>query len=855
MASRTPPRRSPLGLEQLEDRTLPSTGTLSGAAAAATGSAPYSSTDVLVEFRTGTGQQAPAALPGTQLGQTFAIVPGLYEVTLDPGTTVATALAEYKADAQVVDAEPDYLLGKSTLPNDPQFSQQYYLNNTGQNGGTPGADIHAPAAWNVTTGTPSVVVATIDTGIDYNHPDLYQNVWINQAEIPASRMANLVDVDGDGVITFADLNDPRNQGPFKITDVNGDGRITAADILAPMVLDSQGHDTGQGGWAYPKNTQDGDTAHPNDFVGWNFVTNTNDPYDDNDHGTNVAGIIGAKGNNGVGVAGIDWNASLMALKFLDANGGGSGSGAIGALNYAVLHGAKITNNSWTGSGNSTALEQAIAAARSRGVIFVAAAGNNGSNNDTNPEYPASFPLDNIVSVASTDQFDNLSPFSNFGPHSVSLAAPGQAIYSTSGYGGYASLSGTSESAPQVAGVLALVWGQHPGWTYQQVIAQVLNTTDPLPSLKGKVVSGGRLDAAAAVGAVVNPAPGPKVVSAFDSGPVYNTLGDVHVTFDSAVNPATFTPAAVTFTGPSGQTIAATAVKAVPGTGDTQFDVGFPTQTAAGVYTLSLGTGPTDFSGDPVQAYQATFTLQPSTTVASTQGMSILPTSRWVVSPLTVGPALTIGKVTVQLNITYPYDSDLYIHLQAPDGTDILLSNQRGGNYPNFVNTVFDDQGPTPIYFGKAPLAGSYRPEVALSYLNGRGTAGTWNLWVENRGGRGSGTLNGWSLTFTPPVDNSAHPTSLSSDTGTITASTTTTDGGGSGPSPGAASLGSDSATSGGSGGTPGQTGGTSLSGNGDDPAGQLYAAAFTFDDLAAWEQQVSAMLVQLLGGKGGNAGN
>src|SRR5262249_49464405 len=161
-------------------------------------------------------------------------------------------------------------------------------------------------------------------------PDLYRNVWLNNAEIPAGRKVNLIDVDGDGLITFNDLADPRNEGTGKITDVNQDGRIDAADGLAPMVKDAQGPDTGAGGWS-DGFSEDGDTSHVDDLVGWNFVTNTNAPMDDNNHGTHVAGILGAVGNNGVGVVGVDWQISMMSVKFMDAAGNGSMSDFVSGL--------------------------------------------------------------------------------------------------------------------------------------------------------------------------------------------------------------------------------------------------------------------------------------------------------------------------------------------------------------------------------------------------------------------------------------------------------------------------------------------------------------------------------------------
>src|SRR5262249_15034298 len=202
----------------------------------------------------------------------------------------------------------------------------------------------------------------------------------NQGEIPPDIRARLTDVDGDGIITFRDLNNPVNQGPGKIIDVNHDGRIDAGDLLAPV---------SQGGWADGLDN-DGD-GYVNDIVGWNFYDNNNKPFDVADHGTHVAGIVGAVGNNGVGVSGVDWNVQLMPVKFIGTTGG-SVSSFIAGLNYAVKHGAKISNNSWSGAASSQALIDAVNAARGAGQIFVAAAGNNGTDNDQQPTYPASLGL-------------------------------------------------------------------------------------------------------------------------------------------------------------------------------------------------------------------------------------------------------------------------------------------------------------------------------------------------------------------------------------------------------------------------------------------------------------------------------
>ena len=318
------------------------------------------------------------------------------------------------------------------VPNDPSFSQQWSLANTGQNGGVSGDDIHAEAAWNISTGSRSVVVAVIDTGVDYNNPDLAANIWTNPLDTAANGY------DGDG---FA-----------------------------------------------------------GDIHGYNFVANNGDVMDDNGHGTHVAGIIGAAGDNGTGVTGINWSVSIMPLKFLDASGAGYTSDAIRAINYMTMLrndgiNVVVANCSWSGSAADPALASAMATAGQAGILFVVAAGNTGTNNDAAPQYPANYEasLSNVIAVAATNCNDTLASFSCYGPTTVALGAPGVNILSTYN-GGYAYLSGTSMAAPEVAGVAALAWAVDPHATVAQIRNAILQGVDPDPSLQGKVQTGGRLDA-------------------------------------------------------------------------------------------------------------------------------------------------------------------------------------------------------------------------------------------------------------------------------------------------------------------------------------------------------------------------
>ncbi|CAD5979954.1 Thermitase [Planktothrix rubescens NIVA-CYA 18] len=363
-----------------------------------------------------------------------------------PSGTVEQTISAYKDDPRFEYIEPDYIItlddvqkpsstqessGKitpqATTPNDPSYSQLWGLNNTGQDGGTPDADIDAPEAWDIQKGDPNLVIGVIDTGVDYDHPDLSANIWTNPGEIA-----------GDGI------------------DNDSNGYI-------------------------------------DDVRGWDFASNDNNPMDVHGHGTHVAGTIAGKGNNGVGVTGVAWNAKIMPLKYLNDSGVGPTSNAILAINYATAKGVKLTNNSWGGGGYSQALYDAINTAGQQGALFIASAGNESNNNDANPAYPASYDLANIISVASTTRTDGLSSFSNYGATTVDLGAPGSSIYSTLPNSSYGTLSGTSMASPQVTGAAALLWSQNPTWTAQQVKNKLMQTTDPISALSGKTVTGGRLN--------------------------------------------------------------------------------------------------------------------------------------------------------------------------------------------------------------------------------------------------------------------------------------------------------------------------------------------------------------------------
>lgn len=361
-------------------------------------------------------------------------------VQMSTNSSLAAKMDLIARDPVVDFAEPNWLVRHMAVSNDPYYTDgslwgMYGTNTTPANTFGSGAG----SAWVNGANCSNSVVGIIDEGYMYNHPDLAANAYKNPGEIAA----NGRDDDGNGLI--------------------------------------------------------------DDVYGWDFANNDNSVFDgaSDDHGTHVAGTIGAAGGNGVGVAGVCWSVKLMNAKFLGSRGGNTAN-AIKAIDYFTnlkYKGVNVvaTNNSWGGGGFSQGLADAIERANSAGILFIAAAGNSGADNDVTPSYPSGYASSNIIAVAALDSAGNLAWYSQYGATSVDIGAPGSHVLSTvpksekgKVVGGYAYYDGTSMATPHVTGAAALYKARNPGATASQIKAALLNGT-PTPSLSGKTVTGDRLN--------------------------------------------------------------------------------------------------------------------------------------------------------------------------------------------------------------------------------------------------------------------------------------------------------------------------------------------------------------------------
>ena len=414
--------------------------------------------EVLVRFRAGTSEeriQADAARLHDRVEDEIESVEGLVAIEDLDGEDAEEVVRDYASLPEVEYAEVNQVIRAEPLesssisarfvspefeggPNDPLLAEQWGLINTGQREGKAQADISALAAWSKTHGSQKVVVAVLDSGVDYTHPDLVNNMWHRPDDL----------------------------------DMYFDPQLGVMD----------------------------------DYDGFSAVGEERDPMDENGHGTHCAGIVGAEGDNGEGIAGVNWKVEIMPLKFMGKGGFGTTKDAIEAINYVIARksdgvNVRVISASWGSRQRSKALEDVIRKAGEADILFVAAAGNDSADADRTPHYPSGYKLPNVVSVAALDRRDQLASFSNYGAKSVHLAAPGKEILSTWLDGAYEEHSGTSMATPFVAGVAALVLSVEPNLSVRELRERLVNTVDKLDSLNGKVSSGGRVNAARAVGAV------------------------------------------------------------------------------------------------------------------------------------------------------------------------------------------------------------------------------------------------------------------------------------------------------------------------------------------------------------------
>ncbi|RUO27030.1 peptidase S8 [Aliidiomarina minuta] len=580
-------------------------------------------------------------------------------------------------------AEPNYIISINnthtefnplSIPNDPAFGDMWALQNTGQQGGTAGADISAVPAWDITTGSQDIVIGVIDTGVDYTHPDLAANMWLNPNEICDSG----VDDSGTGVI--------------------------------------------------------------DDCYGYSAITGYGDPMDGNGHGTHVAGTIGAVGNNELGVVGVNWNVQMVACQFLDADGFGSTAGAIECVDYftnlKLNHGVNIvaSNNSWGGGAYSEALEMAISDGIDAGIMFVAASGNDGTDSDVIPSYPASYDLDGIVAVANTTRTDAMSGTSTYGLESVDLGAPGTQILSTYLNEGYATASGTSMASPHVAGVAGLIWSISPQLSITEVKQIMMDSGDPLSALAGRTVSGNRLNAYQALidadpdpGFRLSLSPMAQEIEAgsyaeysLEVGSLADWSGEVELT--ASVSPELDVELSSTTAEPGDEVTVTVYTEA---------------NTAWGEYSVVI-------SGTDAETGELTGEAQGALHVFP-QGIVDIPFENntpidipdadpeGISSIISVSDEGTVFGTEVSVNITHTWIGDLIVTLTSPEGTEHVLHDRAGGSADDLIETW------------------------NVGTFNGESMTGDWTLHVSDNAAFDTGTLNSWGLVLSVATEDDGVP--------------------------------------------------------------------------------------------------
>ncbi len=599
---------------------------------------------------------------------------GLHLVTLPASIPAIDTISRYEHTQGVNFAELDWVVTREAIPNDPRFPEQWNLKNVGQTvagqAGIAGADVDADPAWDLHTGSGSVIVAIVDDGIDYNHPDLAANMWTNPGEIAG----NGVDDDNNGFI--------------------------------------------------------------DDIRGYDFGSLDSDPMPDpgDAHGTHVAGIVGAVGNNGLGISGVDWNVKLMAVKIF-GNAGNFVSTIVGALNYAVDNGALVSNHSYnTGTGGPILAHQAaIVNAQSKGHVFVSSAGNTTGDNDVIDHYPSDYPFDNVIAVAATDNQDAKAGFSNFGVTTVHLGAPGVDVLSTIPGAAYGLNSGTSMASPHVAGAVALLMSFRPDLNYQDILGAMYRGTDKIPSLQGITITGGRLNLKNAIDelpALPDPTPGiPSMLAPIGTIPqatpqFFWTSAQNASQYELEVDDVSRGRAAFYV-----RTATSTSHVAAYQFGEGDYRARVRTITAKGL--ISAWSNYADFTID-VPAPAKPRILRPNGDITDS-----FPTFEWTSDVNSRTYTLWVNSVTTQQRIIYrtAYAGTTYVHFDPlPDGMYrawVKAFNTVGESsaWSDFVEFTIDAPIPVaPVITAPIPVTTSVNPRIIWTPVE---AAAKYDLWVNN----------------------------------------------------------------------------------------------------------------------------
>ncbi|ABC29750.1 Subtilisin-like serine protease [Hahella chejuensis KCTC 2396] len=598
------------------------------------------------------------------------------------GMTPEAAVAHFAADPAVAYAEPDYPLRMDASPNDPDLEKQWALFNVDDRGN----DVRALDAWNLQTGDSHVLLGMIDSGVDYRHEDLQDNLWINPREIPN----NGRDDDGNGYV--------------------------------------------------------------DDIYGVNVVNRSGDPMDANKHGTHVAGIMAAVGNNGLGGVGVNWRGSLVTCAFIDEDGFGYTSDAIACMDYMVdLKGRgealAAINNSWGGGAPGQAMEEAVRRVEAAGVLMVFSAGNDGRNNDHYGHFPSNYDNPAIVAVASTDREGELSGFSNYGLEKVHIAAPGSDIYSTLPNHAYGSLSGTSMAAPMITGTLGLMAAHNPELDAQALKQALLDGADRIAALQGKIPDGRRLNLEKALLAA-DDRPGFRIAPETDvvdipQGEMRSLTARLQPLFDwrGMADLSVSQPQA-------GVYVQLPRALQANESGDLTFSVG--AETPVGRYFVELKGVESDKGSQPFKsAKRITVNVLPQGTrdfdYANGEATPIPDHhSRGLWSPMLVNENLNLWDAAVSLDISHPWRGDLQVNLLSPDGQSFRL-RERGG-------LTEDD------------LVRSYR----LPQMRNIPSQGLWFLQVIDASPFQEGVLNHWEMRLRGQPQDGAQLHELTLSTGDVT---------------------------------------------------------------------------------------